>query len=105
MPYLSVTASATNLTQNPDKHRFQHIDFKAEGGDLNLGWTVIGERGPELVYNDGQRQHVLSNAKSMSTVAAKSGSGLSRGGDAGGSGGLSDEDRARAFVTCLGGTP
>lgn len=60
------------------------------GGDLTLGWNVVGDRGPELIYNDGQRQSVLSNADSMAKLA---GGGVSGGSGLNTGGGLSDDDR------------
>jgi len=40
------------------------LGFAANGSDyLPAGWTVVGERGPELIYNDKPGAKVVSNEK------------------------------------------
>src|SRR5258708_38761352 len=69
----------------------------AIGGDLDPGWNLVGEQGPEAIFFSGSRATVFTNSQTRSMMAApvqQSGGGgkthvspgAGKGGGAGGKG-------------------
>jgi TP901 family phage tail tape measure protein len=53
------------------------VGFQAEGGDMQEGWNVVGEEGPELAFKRGGTTTVFSNRDSRTMLG--SGAGASGG--------------------------
>ncbi len=51
--------------------------FQAAGGDMQEGWNVVGEEGPELAFKRGGTTTVFSNRDSRAMLG--SGAGVSGG--------------------------
>ncbi len=54
------------------------LGMHAQGGDLDEGWNIVGEEGPEAIYKSGGRASVLTAGETKKMMVA--GAGASAGG-------------------------